>query len=152
MGSYTLTVAPIGVKFGMEEGTIEEGTDGPLLQAKLHPYRCDLSPLRGEKPQNRSLSKLNAGRLRSPVKRDRLDVAKFSFSNRVVNEWNVTVHSISKQFTLLYCGNIILGESLFVFKLWFLKRAQCSHCKRCISYSNSVRLSVCPSVRQSFII
>ena len=32
----------------------------------------------------------------------------------------------------------------------FLQRAQCSHCKRCISYSNtvrlSVRLSVCPSV------
>ena len=28
----------------------------------------------------------------------------------------------------------------------FLQRAQCSHCKRCISYGNSVRLSVCPSV------
>ena len=27
----------------------------------------------------------------------------------------------------------------------FLQRAQCSHCKRCISYGNSVRLSVCPS-------
>jgi len=31
----------------------------------------------------------------------------------------------------------------------FLQRAQCSHCKRCISYSNSVRLSVRPSVRPS---
>jgi len=35
----------------------------------------------------------------------------------------------------------------------FLQRAQCSHCKRCISYSNSVclsvRPSVCPSVRLS---
>ena len=31
----------------------------------------------------------------------------------------------------------------------FLQRAQCSHCKRCISYSNSVCLSVCPSVRPS---
>ena len=35
----------------------------------------------------------------------------------------------------------------------FLQRAQCSHCKRCISYGNSVRpsvrLSVCPSVRPS---
>ena len=40
MGSYTLVVAPIGVKFGMEEG--------PLMQ--------------GEKPQNRHLSKLNTGR------------------------------------------------------------------------------------------
>ena len=28
----------------------------------------------------------------------------------------------------------------------FLQRAQCSHCKRCISYGNSVRLSVRPSV------
>ena len=28
----------------------------------------------------------------------------------------------------------------------FLQRTQCSHCKRCISYSNYVCLSVCPSV------
>ena len=34
-------------------------------------------------------------------------------------------------------------------KTYFLQRAQCSHCKRCISYSNSVCLSVCPSVRPS---
>jgi len=39
------------VKFGTEEG------------AKFHPHRCNVSPLRGEKPQNRPLSKLNAGRL-----------------------------------------------------------------------------------------
>ena len=50
-------VAPMGVKFGMEEGTF-----GPLLHAKFHPYRCNVSPLRGEKPQNRPLSKLNTGR------------------------------------------------------------------------------------------
>ena len=31
----------------------------------------------------------------------------------------------------------------------FLQHAQCSHCKHCISYSNSVCLSVCPSVRPS---
>jgi len=31
----------------------------------------------------------------------------------------------------------------------FLQRAQCSHCQRCISYSNSVRLSVRLSVRPS---
>jgi len=31
----------------------------------------------------------------------------------------------------------------------FLQRAQCSHCKHGISYSNSVRLSVCLSVRLS---
>ena len=27
------------------------------------PHRCNVSPLRGEKPQNRPLSKLNTGRL-----------------------------------------------------------------------------------------
>jgi len=32
---------------------------------------------------------------------------------------------------------------------YFLQRAQCSHCKRCISYGNSVRPSVCLSVRLS---
>ena len=31
----------------------------------------------------------------------------------------------------------------------FLQRAQCSHCKRCISYSNSVCPSVRPSVRHT---
>ena len=36
------------------------------------------------------------------------------------------------------CSNLSVG-------LTFLQRAQL-HCKRCISYGNSVRLSVCPSV------
>ena len=40
---------------------MEEGTFGPLLHAKFHPHRCNVSPLRGEKPQNRPLSKLNTG-------------------------------------------------------------------------------------------
>jgi len=31
----------------------------------------------------------------------------------------------------------------------FYSAQQCSHCKRCTSYGNSVRLSVCPSVRLS---
>jgi len=57
LGSYTLVVAPIGVKFDTEEGTF-----GPLLRAKFHPHRCNMSPLRGEKPQNRPLSKRNTGR------------------------------------------------------------------------------------------
>ena len=35
------------------------GDFGPLLHAKFHPHRCKVSPLRGEKPQNRPLSKLN---------------------------------------------------------------------------------------------
>ena len=51
----------MGVKFGMEEGT-DARTFGPLLHAKFHPHRCNVSPLRGEKPQNRPLSKLNTGR------------------------------------------------------------------------------------------
>jgi len=29
------------------------------LLAKFHLHRCNVSPLRGEKPQNRSLTKLN---------------------------------------------------------------------------------------------
>jgi len=58
LGSYTLDVAPMVVKFGVEEGTFD-----PLLQAKFHPHRCNVSLLRGEKPHNRPLSKLNTGRL-----------------------------------------------------------------------------------------
>jgi len=34
-----------------------------LLHAKFRPNRCNVSPLRGEKPQNRPLRKLNTGRL-----------------------------------------------------------------------------------------
>jgi len=47
----------MGVKFGMVHGG---------LHAKLHPNRCNVLPLRGEKPQNRPLSmpKLNTGGLR----------------------------------------------------------------------------------------
>jgi len=47
----------MGVKFGKEEGTF-----GPLLRAKFHSHRCNVSPLRGKKPQNWPLSKLNTGR------------------------------------------------------------------------------------------
>ena len=47
-GSYTLVFAPMGVKCGV---------------AKFHPHRCNVSPLWGEKPQNRPVSKLNTGRL-----------------------------------------------------------------------------------------
>jgi len=59
LGTYILLVPPIGVKFGTEEGTW-----GPLLLAKCHPNRCNVSPLRGKKPQNQPLGKLNTGRLR----------------------------------------------------------------------------------------
>ena len=41
----------------------------------------------------------------------------------------------------------------FAYSLYnFLQRAQCSHCKRCISYSNSVRLSVHPSVTRRYCV
>ena len=41
-----------GPKFGVEA----------LPHAKFHPHRCNVSPLRGEKLQNRPLSKLNIRR------------------------------------------------------------------------------------------
>ena len=55
--------------------------------------------------------------------------------------------AISKLIGIFHIGN-------FCFWVPFLQRAaQCSHCKWCISYSHSVRLSVslsvCPSVRPS---
>jgi len=43
---------------------MEEKTKGPLLRAKFYPDRCNVSPLRDEKPQNRPLSKPNTGGLR----------------------------------------------------------------------------------------
>jgi len=48
LGSYTLTIALMGVKFGMVE---------VLLHAKFHPHRFNMSPPLGERPQNRPLSK-----------------------------------------------------------------------------------------------
>ena len=41
---------------------MEERTYGPLLHAKFDLDRCSVSPLRGEKPQNRPVSKRNTGR------------------------------------------------------------------------------------------
>ena len=38
---------------------VAKNVEGPLLRAKFHPHRCNVSPLRGEKLQNRPLSKLN---------------------------------------------------------------------------------------------
>jgi len=69
----------MGVKFGMVEGTVPFGL---LLHAKFHPHRCNVSPLRGEKPQNRPLSKLDTGRF---ALRAMLPVIKlFSTSNMEV--------------------------------------------------------------------
>ena len=47
--------------------------------------------------------------------------------------------------TLFYICSVICHSGPCV----FLQRAQCSHCKRCTSYSNSVRPSVHPSVSPS---
>jgi len=56
--SYTLVVAPMDVKFGMEEGTL-----GPLVRAKFHTPSVQCVAPVGEKPQNGPLStgKLNTG-------------------------------------------------------------------------------------------
>jgi len=43
-------------------GEIWHGGGDLLLHAKFHPNRCNVSPLPGEKPQNRPLSKFNTGR------------------------------------------------------------------------------------------
>ena len=51
-----------GWNLAWRRGPMEEGTFGPLFHAKFHPHRCNVSPLRGEKPQNRPLSKRNTGR------------------------------------------------------------------------------------------
>ena len=48
---------PIKVEFGREEQTY-----GSLLPAKFHLDRCNMSPLRGEKPKNWLVSKNNTGR------------------------------------------------------------------------------------------
>ena len=42
-GSYTLVVAPMGVKFGVEEGTF-----GLLLHAKFHPIGAKCRPCGAE--------------------------------------------------------------------------------------------------------
>jgi len=47
------------VKFGVQKGTFS-----PLLHSQFHPHRCNVSPLRGAKPQNRPLGNLNTGALR----------------------------------------------------------------------------------------
>jgi len=64
LGSYTIIVASMGVKFGTEEGTLGPLLCRSLLCAKFHPHWCNVSPLRGDKPQNRHLSNLNTGELR----------------------------------------------------------------------------------------
>jgi len=58
------------------------------------------------------------------------------------NSSEITRNDNDGMYTVVHkkCGNTIaiITDSFD----WFLQRAQCSHCKRCISYSNSVCLSV----------
>jgi len=62
---------------------------GPLLHAKFYPHQCNVSPLRGEKPHNRPLSKLNTGRFALhamlPVK---TDVSYHIGFSKNASEWN----------------------------------------------------------------
>jgi len=44
------------------------------------------------------------------------------------------------------------AEFLLSVMNFVLQHAQCPHCKRCISYSNSVRPSVCPSVTSRYCV
>jgi len=55
LGSYTLVVAPMGVKFGMEEQSSSMPNFTPSVQR--------VAPA-GRKTQNRPLSKLDTGSLR----------------------------------------------------------------------------------------
>jgi len=57
LGAINPTPEPIKVKFGREERT-----SGPLLPAEFDLDRCNVSPLLGEKPQYRPVSKRNTGR------------------------------------------------------------------------------------------
>jgi len=67
-GIYIQTFSEISVKFSVSGARYPyrctNGGDiwhGPLLHAKFHSNLCNVSPLWGEKPQNRPLSNLNTG-------------------------------------------------------------------------------------------
>ena len=62
-------------------------TFSPLLGAKCHPHRCNVSPLRGEKPQNLPLSNLNtaacnAGGKNSPSGHHRKTLLGYIFATK----------------------------------------------------------------------
>ena len=68
----------------------------------------------------------------------------------------------SVQYLILFdaVGEFVRFSGIFSLLTDWLQRTQCSHCKRCISYGNSVRpsvrlsvcLSVCPSVTRRFCV
>ena len=57
-------------------------------------------------------------------------------SESVPDDWKVAIKEEIETW-LLIIDRLVLPVSC----VRFLQRAQCSHCKRCISYGNSVRLS-----------
>ena len=68
---------------------------------------------------------------------------------------NLFIHHDSLPACRTYFTNFMTPDRLF-WTTRFLQRAQCSHCKRCTSYSNSVclsvRLSVCLSVTRRYCV
>jgi len=72
------------------------------------------------------------------------DVTVISGHYTISMLWGNTAYCMKLSGEDLYYLNKITTVGLR--KCPFLQRAQCSHCKRCISYGNSVCLSVCPSV------
>ena len=61
-----------------------------------------------------------------------------SYKNGII----LSVVRIRKIRNIHFVGNLIVDTESFIKTASFLQRAQCSHSKRCISYGNSVRLSV----------
>jgi len=77
---------------------------GEIWHAKFHLHRCNVLPLRCEKPQNRPLSKLNTGRF---ALRAMLPVMKLLCSNVTTGTWlaSSSTECRSRQ------GDALLGQS-----------------------------------------
>ena len=51
-----------------------------------------------------------------------------------------------------HTGGVLYLDHINLTVIYFSQRAQCSRCKRCISYGNSVCPSVCPSVTRRYCV
>jgi len=66
---------------------------------------------------------------------------------RLIRQIHYRGHKVGPRGGPTWRGHVAgLSGRAFCFRVPFLQRAQCSHCKGCISYSNSVCPSVCLSV------
>ena len=77
-----------------------------------------------------------------------LSVIELLFLSRCLQEW---VGHLEPKFQ----GKGVVPREYFLVSTkldTFLQRTQCSHCKRCISYGNSVRPSVRPSVTRRYCV